>query len=213
MLIKIIGTVICLFLCSLLFWLTPISISFSGDVTMVIVPVLSYLFAISLFIERSIEVFLSAWRSTEADAQDMAIVRLTKKIDEGKTRLKNLATSDQTRSTIEGTVESQESELIPLEAARTAYRAKSRIIALWTGLALGTLIAAVGIRILIHFVDADSLAKADAVQLQLFNLVDVLITGSLLAGGSSAINQLMKIYDNFSQATAEKAKGEPKPQP
>lgn len=147
-----------------------------------------YLLLISLFVERAIEVFLSAWRSGRADELDIEIANLNKQV----------AGSAKT------TAEKLKLNLQSLEKDRTVYRAGSRFIAQWLGLGIGVLVALVGVRVLGNIVDITTLSKE---QEAAFVVVDVLLTGAVLAGGSEAINKIMKVYNSFMIKTAEKAKG------
>ena len=57
-----------------------------------------------------------------------------------------------------------------------------------------------------NIVDINSIT---GVQQHIFVAVDILITGSVLAGGSEAFNKIMKIYNNIMNSTAEKVKKTP----
>ena len=93
-------------------------------------------------------------------------------------------------------------ELEGLERERTAYSAKSRFIAQWFGLGLGMFVSLVGIRVLGNIVDINSLTGKHR---SAFVVVDIILTGAVLAGGSEAINKIMKIYNSVMNSTAKKA--------
>mgnify|MGYP000073641249 CR=1 FL=1 len=61
----------------------PVSLKFGDDILNVLPSMFGYLVLISLFVERTIEVFLSAWRSKGADELDLEIVNKKKRIEEG----------------------------------------------------------------------------------------------------------------------------------
>lgn len=188
--IKIVGVIILLALLLFTYLLNIKTLALKPGVFDNIVSLFGYLLIISLFVERSIEMFLSALRSQDADDLD-------RKIDKLNTQIEN---SD-------GISKSKISELNEqldiLRDDRTAYRAKSRFIALWIGLVIGIMVAMVGVRILGNIVDETSLTDRSH---GLFTLVDVLITGSVLAGGSDSINKVMKVYNNLMNRAANKAK-------
>lgn len=127
-------------------------------------------------------------RSGRADELDIEIANLNKQV----------AGSAKT------TAEKLKLNLQSLKKDRTVYRAGSRFIAQWLGLGIGVLVALVGVRVLGNIVDITTLSKA---QEAAFVVVDVLLTGAVLAGGSEAINKIMKVYNSFMIKTAEKAKG------
>ncbi len=188
--VRIIGVII-LFIISIsaLFVKTP-QLEFYSNLSEKIPITIGYFFLISLFVERAIEIFLSAWRSEEADKKDLAIGQLKRKIESaissGKQNLDSLSES-----------------LNILEHERINYSAKSRIYAIWTGIIIGACISLVGIRILGTIINASEL---NAVQSNLFTFVDMLLTATVLAGGSESINRLMKIYNSFTTSTTNRLK-------
>ena len=65
----------------LLAWLTePTTLKFKPDIIKELPTMFGYLVLISLFVERAIEVFLSAWRSAGADELDREISSINKRI-------------------------------------------------------------------------------------------------------------------------------------
>jgi len=162
--------------------------AFLGNFTDKLPITIGYIFLISLFVERAIEIFLSAWRSEGADKLDLSITQKTEELEEEQNQ-------DSKRNI--------KQELKKLKEKRMNYSAKSRIQALWIGLVISALIASVGIRILGTIVD---ITRMPAVQKSLFTGVDILLTSAVLAGGSDAINKLMKIYNSFMTTTNNKIK-------
>jgi len=148
---------------------------------------IGYIFLISLFVERAIEIFLSAWRSEGADQLDLSIAQAIEELEEEQ---------NQNSKKIK-------LELKDLKKKRMTYSAKSRIQALWIGLIISALIACVGIRILGTIVDITNMSD---LQKSLFTGVDIMLTSAVLAGGSDAINKLMKIYNSFMITTNNKIK-------
>lgn len=146
-------------------------------------PLLTQLAVVALFMERSIEVFLSAWRSSEADRLDNTIERL-------KSDLTKTPNDVQIQTELKGT-----------EKERVAYRSTSRRYALWGGLLVGVLISAAGLRLLGYLYTNP---VSPGMQQTLFHALDIALTGGLLAGGSGLINDLMKVYTSFTQETRRK---------
>lgn len=56
----------------------------------------------------------------------------------------------------------------------------------------------------LHLTDGTS---GETINSGAFRTIDIVLTGSVLAGGSEAINKIMKVYTTFMQTTADKAKG------
>ncbi|MDN3637714.1 hypothetical protein QWY82_02725 [Simiduia curdlanivorans] len=134
---------------------------------------------ICLFVERAIEVFLSALRGGGADRLDLAL-----------TQLKLIATPSK----------EQLDQLGALTISRSEYRSHSRLIAQQMGLCFGLMIALVGFRILGSLV----LELPSGWQGKAFTLLDILLTGSVLAGGSDAVNKLTKAYGHIMAAVSRK---------
>ncbi len=92
-----------------------------------------------------------------------------------------------------------------LNIKRTEYRIESRGYALWVGLIFGIIIAFIGFRVLEGFIDHDSLILIkNNYHGKIFKIVDIILTGGVIAGGSEGINKLTKVYTSFMQTTAKK---------
>lgn len=89
---------------------------------------------------------------------------------------------------------------LALVRERADYRAHSRLIAQQLALGFGLLIALVGIRILAGLVQEVPAGWQD----RLFHMLDILLTGSVIAGGSDAANKLTKAYSQVMQNLATK---------
>jgi len=172
---------------------TPLS--FQKDAINKVPSILGLILVIALLLERTTEVFLSTWRSGEADLQD-------NKIQETKTKIKTLKENKAPSAEML----KEQKALDKLLEKRTRYRMKSREYALWGGLIMGILVASAGIRIIEWLIDPETFTKLDSYQINMFKNVDIVITACMLAGGSEAINKITKVYNNFLQSTAEKAK-------
>ena len=148
-----------------------------------------YLLLLSLIVERAIEVFLSTTRGNRAQELDDQIEALTEEIQ-------GLGEGDDLKT--------KRAELTDKKKERAAYRIRSRCAAQWLGLVIGIMVAIAGVRILGNLVEPKSLialkdSTTGAWQVNFFILVDVLLTGAVLAGGSEAINRITKRFNNFMQ--------------
>jgi hypothetical protein len=146
------------------------------------------LFLISLFIERSIEVFVTAWRGPDAAIRNHKIKALRKAVSEGKAEM--------------------EEDLARTYAEKEHCRSRMQRMAFAASVALGMVISAVGIRALGMFVDASAFGALSKMQQTSFNLVDVLLTGAVLGGGSDAIHKFVTVFTNFMDSSARRAKGD-----
>jgi hypothetical protein len=127
----------------------------------------------SIFIERSLEVFITAWRGGKAADLQRDIDKATQ-----------LAGGDPARL---GLVQAAQDKL-------SQYKSVTQQIALPAALILGILISALGIRGLGNFVDKSSFHGQ---QQNWFTVADVLLTGSLVGGGSDVVHQVINAFTNF----------------
>ncbi|MDZ8051319.1 MAG: hypothetical protein RMX68_003600 [Aulosira sp. ZfuVER01] len=89
------------------------------------------------------------------------------------------------------------------ERKRLAYKADTRIIALWTSLLCGLLISAIGIRSIEPLIILDS---NNSIQIVIFRCLDALLTGGLIAGGSEGIHKFTQVFTDFLEATSRQTK-------
>ncbi|MBB3166975.1 hypothetical protein [Simiduia aestuariiviva] len=160
------------------FW-QPTGLPWRPQPLLVLPMVFGYVVLVCLFLERAIEVFLSALRGGGAD-----------RLDQQLRAFDALVNPD----------ESARTQHRMLQQARSDYRSHSRLIAQQMGLCMGLLVALVGLRILEQLV----LDVPAGWQGRLFSAVDILLTGSVLAGGSDAVNKLTKAYGQLMASMAKK---------
>lgn len=178
---------------------TPMTLKF-GENIKELPTMFGYLILISLFVERAIEVFLSAWRSAGADELDIKLANIRKRItDSAKTSEDQHPDTSPDRTGIR----QLKDELESLEKERSRYRSDSRYISYWLGLGIGFLVALVGVRVLGNIMDINTLT---GLQAGIFVIVDILLTGAVLAGGSDAINKIMKLYNSLMALASAKTK-------
>ncbi len=183
--IKIRGTIIVLIALIAGVYYTTEALQFDSNVTLTDIPaLLGLLFLFSLFVERCTEFFLSLWRSKEADNLDRKIELLKHDL----TAKKAIPEIDEAK------LEQLNEDLKKVQDERVHYRSESRLAALWTSFTIGVLLGLVGVRILGSIYTGASMSP---VQQALFIPADILFTGAILAGGSEAINKIMKVYNKF----------------
>ena len=145
------------------------------------------LFLISLFIERALEVFVTAWRGPEANIRNQKIKALRKGVERGEANTEDLA-----------------------KVCEEKERCKSKMqrIAFGGSVMLGLFVSSVGVRALGSFVDDASFRTLSEMQQASFKIVDVLLTGAMLGGGSDALHKFVTVFTNFMERTAMQAKGD-----
>ena len=89
------------------------------------------------------------------------------------------------------------------EEALSKYKAGTQRRALLAGLTLGVMVSLSGVRLLGPIFEVSSLT---GFQGKLFHLTDIVLAAGLIAGGSSAIHQLMALIDDFLKTTRRSAK-------
>jgi hypothetical protein len=157
--------------------------------------------------ERAIEVFLSAWRGGDADLQDLQIEKVKEELRK-LTGLEPAASPEEARRR-ETRSENLQVELKNLTETRTRYRIRSRNIAHMVSLVMGMTIAALGLGVLQNIIDPRLIEEIASTRQGFFlKATDILLTGSVLAGGSEAINKLTKVYTTYMNATAQKVGGQ-----
>lgn len=158
----------------------------AGDVTVL----LTTFFVLALFVERTLEVFITAWRGEETVHRE----------NELQTAKQALAQSP-TDSALQVSVKKQTDWLVE-------YRCETQAIALRSGLVLGILIAAVGVRSFDTFVAGPVVPNPPLfwsnMQTGAFRVLDVLVSGGIIGGGSNAIHKMMNVVTEFFDATTKK---------
>jgi hypothetical protein len=136
----------------------------------------------ALFIERTLEVFLTPWRGGDADELERQIA------------------AAKSASTPNASVASS------LEQKFLLYRSATRQIAFLAGLGLGTIISALGVRAMQPFFEPNAFQALPTLQQTLLTGIDVLVSGALLAGGASGLHQLVLVFTNFFEKTSDTIK-------
>jgi hypothetical protein len=139
--------------------------------------ILMPLIVLSLFIERSVEVFVAAWR--QGHQERLAINH-------------ERADSDDARYGVRHEI--------------SAYRDDTRFIALLASVCGGVAVATLGVRAVAPLVDADMLAALAHWQQLAFSLLDVLITGALIAGGADGLHKIVSAFTSFVEQSSRRIK-------
>ncbi len=185
--IKYRGIVFVLVVLLVSFYMNTTSLSLKQGIEFLDAPrLLGFLFLLTIFVERSIEFLLSLWRSSEADRMDRQLDKLKLEIAqiEGKS-----AAANKLRTNKMAQLE-EEKDL------RSKYRSETKFAALWLGFGIGVVLSFTGVRVLGSIFSDCWLSE---IQLKLFVIVDILFTGSILAGGSEGFHKIMKIYNSFTE--------------
>jgi len=163
----------------LVIWFGPESIPFLDFSTEDVIRLITSAILIALFIERTTEVILSAWRGKKRreTAQRLDIETRTAKaqgMDENKM----------------ATIENYRKETANMEK----LRAENQRIALITALALGIFISALGVRLIQPLLDPRVIDEMARTQYRFLAGLDVLITGALLGGGANGLHRVLDLF-------------------
>jgi hypothetical protein len=158
-----------------------------GDVT----TLLSSLVVVALLMERALEVFICVWRDPKAAELELILKHAQEDLqaNAGNAELK--------------------ASVQRAQLSLTTYTSETKVIAMRAGFLLGLLISLFGIRALFGLIQPDSLAAASEIQRHCFNVLDVFVTGGVIAGGSDGIHKIMALYTEFMQQTTNRVAGRP----
>ena len=155
---------------------------------------LATFFVLALFVERTLEVFITAWRGEETVKREseVAAVQAALVPDPANPAL-----------------EAMKAEMKAKSDWLIEYKCETQAIALRCGLVLGILVAAVAVRAFPTFVELPASANPTvwvARQSVTLKVLDTLISGGIIGGGSEAIHKMMNVITGFFDATAVKIK-------
>lgn len=199
---------------------SPIGLAFAENLSSKVPGMLGSLMVVSLFVERVIKVFVSIWHDEETDnlqqtlenyqdtlsRRKQDIVELMKEAADpktnpaGQTAIESVLTDK--RAALDGAekgIDETRTKLVP----KIAHLGR---VSSWVGICVGVLTSAVGFRFLDQVVNIAPL-KVHAEQYGWFVFTDVLLTGTVLAGGSKAIYSIFSVYENFMASTSKRAAG------
>ena len=160
----------------------PLLIDFRGDALGRVGDVLAPLVLISAFVERAVEVVISAWREPVARELQAEMDTLVSQYGD----VNAPAVQNATRR------------------ARD-YKSDTLQIAFMISFTLSLLVAMSGVRAIGQFLqDPDALV---GVRRQVLNVVDVLVSALMLAGGAEGFHRIVTTFNSYMDATKEKLSG------
>jgi hypothetical protein len=158
-----------------------------------ILSLLASLFVIALFCERTLEIIIHTLRSTgRLELEEM----LQAKQDE-------LEILNKTPKPISKAISKVEDALQEIKNKIKEYKRNTRSTSMLLGLLIGILVSAVGIRVIGALVEN---IPEGGIQSAGFKIVDILITGGLISGGSEGIHRMMNVYNAFTEKAEDKLK-------
>ena len=105
------------------------------------------------------------------------------------------------------------SNLEKFSLKRAESKSRTRKIALWTAFFIGLLISGVGIRALETLIILKEFPSQQLIfydgQVCIFRILDTLLTGGLIAGGSEGIHKLTQVFTVFLETTRDRMNDKP----
>jgi hypothetical protein len=141
-----------------------------------VLAIITSMFVVAVFMERSIEAILTPVRVPDRQ-------KIERELEDCEREAKN--------------DESKESEVIAKQRELATYRLKTAQRAYWLSFSFGLIISLVGIRTLAGLVDPEQFEKLDDLHRTMFSFVDIILTGGVIAGGSAAINKIARAISEF----------------
>jgi hypothetical protein len=151
---------------------------------------LGTLLFISLLLERFLDVFLTTWRAPKSERRSLRIVELKEEIAQSRKDGKP--------------VEALTTELHKEEKDILSFKAHTRTVALWLSFTVGILLSCAGVRTISVLLGGEAIASAQF-QHKMFTVLDIILTGGLIAGGSDGIHKITDVMRVFMESTARKA--------
>ncbi|HYR88886.1 MAG TPA: hypothetical protein VE422_32720 [Terriglobia bacterium] len=140
--------------------------------------ILMPLAVVALFMERALEVLLTPWRRSTVDQFEVQMKA----------------------------AEAAGAPTTDLAEKLTLHKGETRELAFLSGLALGTLVSAAGVRSLQPLIDLQQFTGLSMLQRNALTGIDVVMTASLLAGGSDGLHRIVSIFTTLFDRTKEKVK-------
>jgi len=190
-----------IFILTLTLWLTKVPIAFKSFTYEDVLRLLSVVFLAALFAERALEVFITTWRGPGAADREKSHKQLESRIAEYKTM------SADTLRDNNIDLHAERDKLDAADREVSIYKSQTKRIALWCSLILGLAISVVGVRTLEMLVDAKVMGElmiSRPNQVAVFRLVDVLLTGGLIGGGSEGVHKVAQIFTDFMDKTRQR---------
>ncbi|GEM_PF-6843600 len=159
---------------------------------------LGTLLVLALLLERSLEVFVTAWRGPDADKLRLKVAQCARV----ERQFELLPAAERTARATD--ITKAETDLRSAEQQELEYKTVTQRHTLGAALVLGTLISAIGFRTLERLVVPGSLADLAAWQRTAFMAVDVVLTGSVIAGGSDGLHKMINAMIRFFDETTKR---------
>jgi hypothetical protein len=163
----------------------PLSFHETSKVGSILFPILF----MALLLERTLDVFLTATRQADSQKLEREILQLSNLLLDKEGLAKN-----------EG--DPKLSELVDKKEKLARRKFETRLLALWVSLYAGVFLGCIGFQTLGALVPADSIAGLGPARGMMLHIVDMLLTGGVIAGGGEGVHRLMEAYRGVTEGLA-----------
>lgn len=217
-LVMTVAVVLPLLILGIVWWMSPVALDIRDGLETIIPSLLGAMLVVSTFVERVVEVFVAVWRHPQAAIHEQNLdfwrarhARLTQDIQALIAERNGVPAPDAARKeAIDQLLMDKRNDVAAAvngidieEKALLPFQSTTRRVSVTIGLVVGILAAAVGFRFLAQLVKFDPTLSAP--QRAWFAVVDVLLTGAVLSGGSQLIHQIFSVYSAFMESTRKAA--------
>jgi hypothetical protein len=205
-------------------WLDKLPrLEFQKEITRKVGDLIVSLLALALFVERSLSIVTDIWLGEEREKRERAAAIVagqaatTKREIEAAMEVPSrlvreqpaaihtkaaLTQVDATVAKLNTRLDDLKKEQITASNAATAIECRQDRVRLAFGFLFALLISAVGVRVLGEFVTAPT---GSNFQKGLFNVIDIVITAGIIAGGSTGINSIADVFGKYADALRKRA--------
>jgi hypothetical protein len=170
-------------------WFTPNIVTLNPGAANDILGTLGLLVFIAIILERALEVLTLTFREYGKQERALHLQHVTQMAETQGQTTEAVHAVDRAKMEVDN------------------YSATTRKITLGLGLALGFIVGAIGIRVLEPLIQPESMANLGQVQVTIFRLVDVFLTGGVISGGSEGIHRIAKVFTSYMDRAARAGSG------
>jgi hypothetical protein len=187
--------------------LSPTPVPFRDFTLDEVIQLLTGVALIALFLERALEVFITTWRGPGASEKEQDVEKAKNEAEKLQAEIEKSAGLSQME--IDAKKVQYNQALLRqqnAEGEQCLYKSQTKRIALWSSLIFGLAVSVVGVRSLEPLTDAEMFKSITDFQRAAFHVIDVLLTGGLIAGGSEGIHKITAIFTEFFEKTRSNIK-------
>jgi hypothetical protein len=160
--------------------------AFSGDALKNVPNVMAPLVMVALFVERAVEVVMSAWRAEESQHLEAEMRAAQQEAAAGSPR----------------------PDFAALQSRMITYKATSQRLSFLVSFVISLVVAMSGVRAMEMLVVPESIKHfGSAAQTTLFVWTDVFLTATLLAGGADGLHKIVSAFTSFLDSTKQRTSG------